>query len=717
MAAESPASSQVARIQQRLGPAPARGAGQPQVIVPSALRLTRQLEDDLLQHAKRRKEDLERDLGRMNYHAADFFSSSERSYLQGRVVTFMGRQHLGHLVYQGELDWRAAVLGGIWEDTNIHFPITRRIMLQQIARAIALFTGNTPWFTAYDVGLSDKELAEKIERWIRSESEDKEFVSIINAAITLAFVQGQTVVKTTKHKRVDFYQTFEDVAVDANGEPLIANDGDYIFRRDTFVQVEGIEGLVLKRDMNTPHPENLRFVRKLIERQIVHYDGAKSAIVPFLDFLAPLTYETLEDCDCVIHLFNEPLIRLLQRFITADLTGAEETGALSPQKQLERLSEMLNMLMPGSPGQADLAGQHQSQPSLKEAEQTTGVDTVEPMGSFAETYLHYDANGDGIQESILLITDSEYKVPIYYDYVANVTPDGKRPFSCIRVNAIPGRWHGQSQVEIFWNLQETIDLFINRMHLGQMSAGRVDFWNPQMTIEGQSNPNLELNWGATYTARDQTVDPSKILSSVYLRDIKYSELRDFIELLIQIAINMSGVSNVNDGNMANLDTSKLATGIKNLEASGQELFGIFLSELRPGIKHTLQSFATTTLVHLDKTRSFKYFEGDNAVLAQITPEEVRDLHLDVEIDLSQVRSLQDAQQGQAAWSVAQAFYMLTPEVQALMAPLARSLLKAYQQKNADEIIAPLAPPMLPPAAGDAPAAAAAAEPPPMLPGV
>lgn len=717
-----PAQSQALAVASRLPAPPARDGNSPLVIVPSALELTQEQESQLLQHCLARLTTLEQEHGRTDYGAPNWLTSQSTTNLQSQAISFMGRQHLAHLVMQGQMDWRTAIIGGIYSDTNIHFPITRRILLQQIARAINYYTGTDPWFTAYDVGLSDAELADKVERWLRYEADQSGLTQVVNTAITLAFIQGQQVIKTTHEKRVDYYETWAEVLVDAKGQPFTAQDGDYIFKADVFVPAVDADGNpsptdhVLKRDGKTPWPGIDTFKKVKLRRSLMQYSGARSACIHYLDFLAPLTAEDIQTADCVVHLFNQPIIEMMQRFIELDW---QATGKpLSPQQQVERLSELVHALMPGSSGTNNdqLAGANQARPELKEGEGSTGLDTIEPLGSFAEFYLHYDANGDGLQESILVICDRDCRIPIYYDYVANVTWNGKRPFDVIRVNPVSNRWHGQSQIETFWNIQETIDLFINRMHLAQMSSGRVDLWNPQLTIEGEQNPNLELNWGSTYTLKDPTVDPKQVLHSIHLQDLKYSELKDFVQLLIQIAINMSGVSNVNDGQMAALDTQKLATGIKNLEQSGEELFGVFIADLRPGVQCLVRNFGHVAILHMDQPKAFKYFEGDVGVLAMITPEEVRNLRLDVDISLTKYRSQQEAAQGMSAWAIGTQYYTLPPQAQAMLAPLARRLLKAYQQRDADEIIQPMLPDpttMAQPGAqpGDA-AAVSTAEPPP-----
>ncbi len=90
-------------------------------------------------------------------------------------------------------------------------------------------------------------------------------------------------------------------------------------------------------------------------------------------------------------------------------------------------------------------------------------------------FLHFDADEDGVQEDIVIMIDRKNKRPLFYDYVANRTPNGKRPFDVIRVNRVDGRWHGIGTMEVFQPLQEVVDLLVNRWSLSQSRSGNVFF--------------------------------------------------------------------------------------------------------------------------------------------------------------------------------------------------------------------------------------------------
>ena len=116
-----------------------------------------------------------------------------------------------------------------------------------------------------------------------------------------------------------------------------------------------------------------------------------------------------------------------------------------------------------------------------------------PIAEFLEFCLYYDANEDGIAESIMMICDKKSQQPIYYETVANITTDGLRPFDIVRINPIEGRWYGMGIVELFESYQTITDLLVNRWNFSQSRSGRIDLFRPNNTLEGDNDPNLKMN--------------------------------------------------------------------------------------------------------------------------------------------------------------------------------------------------------------------------------
>lgn len=726
--------SQAARIQKKVPPSPPRGPNALKVIIPSALSAQFEqkgedgpgLEKDMLEHAMNRLRDMTTELGRdMDYGDSTGWLAAAASRVRTSTgLPFFAKRQLSHLIYAQRMEWRAIMLGGLWKESNIHLPQTKRFVSQQVARTTNHFFGSTPWVSVQPVanGISnpaevmDQDLIKGIGHWARHEVDEAKLTGALSTSIDLAYRQGEQVVKIHYDQKHSYYKTWATVAIDGStGEPFITQSGDYIFEQDKFVpstpampaSVDPATGaiippmpagpLVLERDRVTQPPpgmtpEKIVYKRTLIDRRITHFKGGKAKNVHFLDFLCPLDAEDVQSADCCIHLYKEPHINLINRLLEMEWRDS----GLSPEAQLQRIADLTRQLGPSGEKEQFAPAQNEPNPALREGSNQTGRDRVEPSSDLAEVWMHYDADGDGVVENIMILMDTRAQVPIYYDHVANVTPDGLRPFHVIRINPEPNRWHGQGEVENFYNLQQFIDLTVNRENFAQTSAGSVRFWAPQLTVEGSSDPNLRLNSGTTYRKKDTSTPAGQILEQVDLTNTKGKELAVLRDLAMQMMSNMSSVANANDSRAAGLDTSQLATGVRNIEASGQELSSKKIQELTPDITSAVESFLVVTLAHLDAPRVYKFFEYDEvgktmvAKFGTFDPAQARNVKLDIQLELTRFKQEQDAAQNDMAWTVATEYYALPPATQERLTDLARQRLHAYGIKNPERIIVPLA---------------------------
>ncbi len=687
---------------------PSTGA---KVIIPSALQLTAEQEERMLQHFKNRINTLEHDLGRVDFENNDWLQSPVLD-VNKVASSFMGRRHLAHLVAQQRMEWRQYLLGGLYRESNLHLPITSRIITQQSARAQKAFFGTKPYFAVAGHSNVEGTFAQDLQAWASHELETVSGIhSDLETAIDLAFIQGESVVKTRKNKVLSHFESYRTIAIDPqSGEPFIAEDGDYIYQTDIFEEqlvpqidantqqplvdeatgqpaMIGTGKMVLKRDGKTlqPYPDMASTMQThKINLTKVLRDRVEARPIYYLDFLCPLDASDIQEADVCVHLYNAPVIELATRFLTD-----ESFGDQSPEDQLLRLKRLTESLMPGTAESTQAAGDR-SRGEMGEQQQTTGRSRDEPMTAMAESWGHYDPFGDGVQRSIMVLMDKEGRVPIYYDYVANLTDDGLRPLDCVRINRPAGRWHGQGNVERFWNLQVHADLLINRSLFAESKAARVDFWNPHLTVEGRANPDLALNWGGTYTVADANTDPKKILQPVYLENIKSQNLGQMLQTILQMAQNMSAISNVNDGAMAGLDTAKLATGIKNLEASGEEMFHIYMAQLRAPLESILRRALRLVVKDIQENRPkiIRFLDRESRLI-ELDPLRLIDLDLNVTLTLSTYRGQQEMQQGQTAYTTLSSYFKEHPIVQTRLFPAVTQIIRALEMKDAEKIAAPL----------------------------
>ena len=700
---------------------------EPRMPFPTSYNLTRDQEEELVNHAMKRLEDLENELGRNVAAAGDWWlddgiGAEAVNEPEGRVRaerTFMGKRRLFDLTFQNNVEWRPRLLGGIFAKTNLVVPIARRIARQMIARAVNYYFGTDPWFAIYPVGEFDRVRADKADRYTRWKLDQSKLKRSLEMGIERAFVCGEAVQKTSWSHREQPYRTFATVLVDEEGREILATDGDVILESDLWIpqiiedpetgeQVMG-DVMVLKRDGVTPQPMQMIWDERTVTRRITQYKGPEAKVVHYLDFLCPLDAEDVQTADCIVHLYDMPVMDLADQWKKSAGQGASADMAneatIRAIKMIEELSHATGEPKSGQNTVDNKAGTGHTQ---------NRGDRSAPVAEIAEFHLRYDADGDGLLEDVMLIVDRKTRTPIFYDYEANVTPDGLRPFSVQRVNEVPGRWYGQGAIEMFESSQQIVDLLTNRYNFSQSESGKVIFFNAANTLEGRSNPNLTMNNNKTWTlAPGKTA--KETLEVVYLAENRGDNLMDLSQLFMQVMMNESGVQNSNDGNTAGMDSTKLATGIRNIEKSGQELFSLFLGHLEPGISGTLKKMTRLIFANIDQLEVYRYFEegegGEGAgEIRMIDPGDIANMEIDTRVLLTRYRGEQILESSIRAVELVERYYSQMPEIQMRTQKLFQDMLKALQISGTDQIIQPVAG-MAPPGAPmpDAQEVASAAE--------
>lgn len=679
----------------------------------TSLVLDRDREREMVEWAMTRKDEIEGEMGRDLCGGGEWWGESGIAAYDPEGTnrpeqSWMGKRILFDKTFKNEMDFRPFLLGGIFRESNLVIPIARRICRQMIARAVSYFFGTSPWFSIYPVGAMDKDRADKADRYIKWKIGQAKLQRIEEQAVERAFVLGEAVVKTTWKRKEQIYQTRATVLVDEAGMDILGADGDYITENDEWVidaAVDDATGtmvesglMILKRDGKTPKPMALIWQEKLITRRKVQYRGPESSIMHTMDFLCPLDAESVQDADCVIHLYDRHLIDIADEWMKAIPLDAPAQQRLELKRRAVRVLRDLSASTEGGSAQ-DSSAVDASTHAGRSRPQST------PKVKIAEFYIKYDADGDGILEDVFLVVDTQSRTPIFYDYTPNVTPDGSRPYSVVRVNEIPGRWYGMGAIEMMNPSQQIVDLWMNRKNYATSNAGRIDLWNAQNTLEGRNNPNLELNWGGTYTP-----SPNKkaedIIESVYLQDNIGEALMEMIQFVMQMMTLESGVANANDGNAAGLDTTKLATGVVNIEKSGQELFGLFLGHLDPGVSDVLKKNVNLIMVNLDSMEVYRYFESGeggegSGEFQQIDPGDIANLEIDTKILMTKHRGAEILESNIRSISVVKDYYAQPYEVQVQTRQMFIDVLKSLQIQNADKVIVPIQPTM-PPTGGGMP---------------
>lgn len=707
---DSPTSEFVHDLTKKVG-TPAGPTNQPKVPFQTALRLNAEQEKKMLDHAFARLDETDREMGREQTLQPTWWTNllpanNAASAAQGfnAAATFLGKRSRFDATNENDVSWRPFTMGvtSIFMDSNLVVPLSRRINRQMVAKAQEAFFGTDPWYavdpTPGTADQGDDKISERVERFSQFKQREAGAKDNHRDAVKRAITLGECAVKTTYKVRDQIFDTEATVLQDVEGRNILGTDGNVITPEDQTEEADdglGNKHQVLSRDKQTVMPESPMWVNTTLSRRQVLFEGAVSECIYYKDFLCPLTAKNVQEADFCCHLYDKNVMEFVdmavKRGMVDDTTDARKETA-------QRMVVLLQTMQQNN-SQPKSAETMAIRPNEATTEIQSGPSSKGPVAEFAEMYIWFDANGDGVAENIMIIADRKTRTPIYYDHVANVTTDGLRPIQIVRINPVPGRWYGLGIIELFESYQTVTDLLVNRWNFSQAASGRVTFWRPSNTQEGQANPNLVLNWGKTYTLIPG-VKMEETLEVVYLNDTKFEAIHEMIEFFMQLAMNESGVSNANDDQAAGMQSAKLATGILEVKKSGDQLFNTFILDLTESLESLLNREINTILANINPVEAYTYLQGDTMQIDKLTPKDVRGLKFKCSIKLTTHKNQQTLQQSAQASALVKEFYELSPEVQAKVAPFYRNEIRALcPDQDPDIAIDPVKPaPAQPPMA-------------------
>lgn len=655
------------------------------------LELTRQQEDALIHFACEYMDNIEKAMGKKEWSP-----SGGEFQVVGTETSWLGKRERFTARYYCHVEDRAQP-NTIYFDSNLTASFSQRVVAQQVAKSVGIFFGqpeDEDWFTADPIGLDDDELAEDTKRFARYKAAACKVKQNLIEGMEFAWVRGEAVVRSTYQHRFDVYETKMSVLVDAQGNPIKDAYGDYILQDDLWVPETELEvdpqnpdptaalevptgRTVLKRDGVTVMPQTLTWKEDKWARNLTTFKGPDTKIVYYRDFLCPLEAPCIHEADLVAHLYDMDAMQIAQMFGDQIEAGAAKDFEAAVEALMGLLSDT------GDPKSGV------AQPRTDFAEQIPGTPKNLPRSQLAEVWCRYDADGDGRREHIMLLVDRVRKIPLYYDHVGNMTLRGRRPFEVIRPIAIDGRWYGMGGMEYFDHEQETIDLTINRKNFRDGKSGRVTMWRPYNTLEGERDPNLALNNGGTYTPKPGVKD-EEVVGYITLPEVTGESLKEMLDLYLQLGSVKSGTQNPAGDQMAGLPQSDLATGLRIMEDSGNELFSMFVVRLWMGVKSSLEQIIDIIFSRMDPLEVFSFFDGKNNQVVQLKADDVRDLPLNVRLTVARSKDRQTVEGGAAAAGLIDAFYAKPYELQMILRDFYADQLKALRVPHADMLLQPIA---------------------------
>lgn len=583
----------------------------------TSLKLTDAQEERLATRIMNRIDEVSREMGLEGVTGGQYCSG------------WMWERQKNQLQYDNDWEWRKA-LGGIFEFSNFSLNLSKRYARLMSAKCSDDLVGTDPFFSFMptDVG-GDPTLAKQGESYVQGEISSSNTKKRIKEAQKLALIRNECVVKMSWVTNDTHFRGPGRVAVGpfryatsdgqpdrtfGEGVPVQTPKGDYIYEKDDMFDDPTVEGMWrLEKEPSLSSTYKLAFADIEELDQTLHgYEGLDVRALDYRDFLCPLNVASVHEADINVHLFDEQWERMKAQYNGFDVS-----------------EKYVNL--PYTAGE--------KQPKLEKKEEET-VTTSLNIGNYADVYIRFnpyegDADDLGMESEIWAVIDRNSKKLVWYDYLGNHM--AKRPFEVIPgVESVPNRWYGVGVFEMLQHKQDYVDTQFNRVNWKSMKSSSLRFMVKNAVAEWKAGERPEFGDDTIYTIEDPRYDAKNPPFFEFVPREIDPEAMKLIELMIQAGSTEVGIVGPDDGAMAGLDTTKLATGIKSLERTGNLLMKFTESDHAEAIAAIIDQCVDFILERMDPEQVI--WKADTESLVQLNREEVRKIRKSVKLLLTRSRS-------------------------------------------------------------------------------
>ena len=573
-------------------------------------------------------------------------------------------RQIAQMQYDGVFDWRKGS-GGVFLENNWSMNVPKRFIRLMVAKVASDLLGTEPYFACMPEKAEDAELAKQVEKLVQDAVADSNMSEVLREAVRVAMTCGERAVKLTHVYDATEFRGPAVVAVDREGKPVTTPGGDYIFPKDDFVHEPGRNGQVRLRkepafaleagsELLDARTGKLRYAQvDDLPQKLVHKDGLEAGGISCEDFIFPIDVPSLDKADIIVHVYDDTLETLQQ--VWGDKTHNERfqfsaTGALSQA----------------------------SQPVTQQARNHN-----RELVNVHEVYIRCDADEDGKDEWIFLVLDFRSRESIYEEYLGNL---GMKPppFKLIRgVESVPGRAYGNGVYKMFEHKSLFIDVQFNRVALKSSKEGSITFVHKDGTEECKSGIELVIGDRKSY------VIPA---NSVYGKDrppvfrINLNEVDEYamnlLQTMIQTGMLEFGIVSAADGAETDLNASGTATGVRNIERTGNLLHRMTEELMAKDIEGALRIATDIVLENMDPEAGV--FSKRNKELVKLNRDEIRLLPRDVRLLLTKIRSEEGMAASAQVVQLLDAYYGRPMWMRKKVRPEYIAQLKMLDVQDADE---------------------------------
>ncbi len=568
---------------------------------------------------------------------------------------------------------------GIFNQSNLSVPMTSLVVDHFMARAEDEITGTSPYFKFEAQGAADIDMAEAFDKYFNWKLEDKaETRERLEESYLHLFIQRALVLKSTYKEDVSTWYDYERNGLFNNmtgqfeeipGEgPIIEGESQFIPEMNPMT---GESELRLATDPSfvmTPGVHQFQPLPQGVPTQQVKYKGPRSEVVDSDRFLCPSNAESVDDADIVVELYDKDLRWVKEMFL---------------EREWCSFGDFYNLVNKDA---------NPRSPIEKNEERTENLDfdnEENPSVQILECWMKRDVLGTGTPQEFCVFIDPETKKPIYYEFVAKLTPDNKVPYTAVSIGRERNKWCGRSLPERISSFQEYVDKqFNSQSYRNELAANPVVGVNPQ-AVEDEPE-DVELHAGKIFELKDQYgIDDFLQFSAIPNVDIKTQELIDFVFGIVQLWL---GVSNMAQGDYQALAPANTATGVEATLREASKIGRRWMRRIVRGFEEHLTKLVQVAMATMDEEEVFEYMEGDVRAFGVMTPEAIRDIGINVRVMLSQDQGQRAIEKANLALQTQERYFQSPPEMRPFMRPMLKRILDAMGFEKTDELLPQEAPP-------------------------
>lgn len=626
----------------------------------------------------------------------------------GRVGTWAWNRQCARMEYANKFMHREA-LGGVWLESNWSLNVPARFVTLLASKYQDDLVGTDPFFAAMPEKMDDPDktdLCKQVEKKVQYEVGRSNLGSTLRESIRVALIEGERTIKLTWEVDKTQYIGTDTVLTDKNGSPIKTAKGSYIYQKDFTIDtiVDDKGNFIRALDPQTDIPPGAtapvlpqgQFLMTRLEKEpgfimppqpvfqqvsglvetIEHKNGMRADGMFCEDFIYPIMSAKLSDADIMAHSYDAPLDEINARY-----RAANYGDKLKAREAAGKKNQFVEDTGPLST---------EGQPLLERGEGLREAGTRKLL-NIHETYYRCRLNPDDQYDTwLFIVIDFLNQEPIHAEFLGNMNMK-RPPFVILRgLESQPGRAYGVGVYEKWHDKSLAVDLCFNRLALKSSKSASATFVHKEAFAEAKNNQPIVLGGREIYTV----LNDASSAQHPYGKDhppifrVNLAEVDEWtmplMEKLIQTGQLEFGIVSAADGSSEDLNSSKTATGIRNIERTGNTIQRSTEALQAGDIEEVLDLFTDMTLQNMDEFEE-QFIPGENR-LSQLSKDEVLDLPRDVRMLLTKAKSQDGIATTQQIIDTIDAFYSKPMSLRKKVRPQYIQLLKDMYVADPDDAL-------------------------------